>query len=110
MRVVALHPHSLGASTAPLLRSSRARHVVGLAGVLGYVLLWCLESGSWIVPGQVSLLWDESPPASLVQASCFHCTGRAMLVPLGLTLPGWDQRTGRFLPSFGKFGSFALRR
>lgn len=43
MRVVALHPHSLGASTAPLLRSSRARHVVGLAGVLGYVLLWRLE-------------------------------------------------------------------
>lgn len=33
-----------------------------------------------------------------------------MLVPLGLTLLGWDQRTGRFLPSFGNIGSFALRR
>lgn len=66
-------------------------------------------SGGWIVPGHVSLLLDESPPASLLQASRSHWTGRAMLLPTGLTLSGWDQRTGRFLPSLGDIGSFAQR-
>lgn len=68
------------------------------------------ESGGWIVPGQVSLLLDGSPPASLPQAGCFHCAGRVMLVPMGLTPTGRDQRTERFLPSLGDIGSFALRR